>query len=346
MNVGPDVRREQFRGGRGCRRRLCSRSARRVIEFLAVPQPRGERFELQIAEHADQPGRVPLRRAERVKINVERHGGVDRDQVLRKERGLPVGDELLAEPFLRDLFRMFVDRLHGAVLLYEGDGRLLSHPRDAGDVVGFVADQAEDVDDPVGRDAEFLHDPLFFHDLRVPAGLSGLVHLDHGGNQLHEILVSRHHHRHDPLFLGAPRKRADDIVRFETGKFEKGSVERADHLFQFFHLCGHVFRHLLPGGFVGGEELVAERRLLRVEHDRDVIRLLVVEDLHERGDEAVDRARILPLAVDQRAGDEREVGPVGERHAVEEEEPFCCAHVVRCGESGRSRRRTGGGCET
>ena len=75
-----------------------------------------------------------------------------------------------------------------------------------------------------------------------------------------------------------------------------------------------------------GKSLCRNVGSLRVEDDGDVIGLFVVEDLHQGGDEPVDRAGVHPFAVDQRTADEREIGAVGERHAVEEEEPFPGAH--------------------
>ena len=135
---------------------------------------RGQRFELQLAEHAGSGATCPAQpRGQRVEIHLKRHRGVDRDQVLGEERGLPVGDKFLAETLLGDLPSGTVQLFHAPVLLYQGDRGLLADTRDPGNVVGFVSDEPEDVDNPVGRDAKFLPDPLLLDELQV-AALPGL----------------------------------------------------------------------------------------------------------------------------------------------------------------------------
>ena len=88
-------------------------------------------------------------------------------------------------------------------------------------------------------------------------------------------------------------------------------------------MAGKVFRHLFTGRLVWLVHDMAEGRLLRVEHDGDMIRLFI-QDLHERVHEAEDGTRVLTPGIDERVADEREVSTISQRHAVEQEQALAC----------------------
>src|SRR5690606_16207029 len=116
-------------------------------------------------------GRLP---AQRVEVFVERHVEAERGEPL-VERGLRamrlelLGERLLASDLAGPRRRVRGDRLDRAVGAEDGRGALLAPARDAGDAVGGVADQGEEVGDRGGRDAEPARDALLVGALALAA---------------------------------------------------------------------------------------------------------------------------------------------------------------------------------
>ncbi len=267
-----------------------------------------------------------------MEVHVERHVRVYGDKLPREEGKFLSFGEFLPHPLLGDLFHMVVQLLHGPVFLDQGNSGLFPYAGDAGHVVGRVAGETEDIDDFVRGDAELLTHSLFPDDIGAVPRLSGFVHPDQGGDQLHEILVARDDHGHHPFLLRPAGQRPDDVVRLIAGLFNKGRIESADHFFKLLHLRGHILRHLLACGFVVLVEDVAECRLLRIERYGNVCWFLFLQNFQEGCDKAEDGARVFAFAVDERTGNKGEIGAVRKCHAVEKKEPFGGTH----GESPRS----------
>ena len=219
-----------------------------------------------------------------------------------------------------DVFKNPLDRPE---TLHQGNGGFFADARDSGDIIRFVPRQTEHVYDERGSDTEFILHRLFIEQFPVIPALSGPVHFHIGGDQLHEVLVARHEICLDSLRLGPARQSPHHVIGFVPRKLDAWDVESPDNLFQEIDLAGKVFRHLFTGRLVWLVHDMAEGRLLRVEHDGDMIRLFI-QDLHERVHEAEDGTRVLTPGIDERAAYEREVSAISQRHAVEQEQALAC----------------------
>ncbi len=140
------------------------------------------------------------------------------------------------------------------------------------------------------------------------------------GEQLAEVFVRRDDHHIGTVGLRLAGEAPDDIVGLDARRFEDGQVEGVDDLLDPRQVEAQIVRHGRTVGLVVGVHLAPERLAVaaRVEDDGEVLHPVVVDELEERVGEAERRARVLALAVDERAGDEDEVAAVGERHRVEQ----------------------------
>ena len=142
-------------------RRFCRRA--RVLGHLARvcptqrEHPLDERDHPVRAEHAHH--RIGVDRAPQRELDVALDGSVrtDRGDLAAHARVLGVLAQVLAH-LAGNLLGVVEHRIERTVLLDELGGRLLADARHAGDVVGGVALQAEEVGDLVGADAEPLLD--------------------------------------------------------------------------------------------------------------------------------------------------------------------------------------------
>ena len=208
--------------------------------------------------------------------------------------------------------------LDAAELVDELLGGLLPHPRDAGDIVGGVAPETEEVDDLTGiADAEFLLHLGDAHDSVGASHAAEAVHLDMLGDELGEVLVGRHH---DNLVeareLGLVTEGADNVVGLVALAGEDGDAEVADDALHPRQAHLYLFRHRLAVGLVLGVHLVAERRRLQVESHADMCGALAAQQVVERGGEAQHARGVEPLGVDAGNLIQRIVGAVHRRHAV------------------------------
>ena len=118
-----------------------------------------------------------------------------------------------------------------AVLRDEFLRGLLADAGDAGDVVGGVAREAEDV----GHLVAALDAPLGQHlghaeDFRAVAHAAGAIDEDAFIHELAEILVGRDHVGGEffPALERLAGERADDVVGLITVELERGQIEGAD----------------------------------------------------------------------------------------------------------------------
>ncbi len=154
-------------------------------------------------------------------------------------------------------------------------GGLRAHLRYAGNVVRAVADEREVVDDLLGQHVE----------LRLDAGAIelGVEHRVDAGDavvdELRHVLVARRDHDLEPIGRRAFGERADDVVGFDALDPEQRQTESWNRFDQRLDLGAQIVRHRRPMRLVFLEEFVTESPPRRVEHDRDELRVLVLEEL-------------------------------------------------------------------
>jgi len=191
--------------------------------------------------------------------------------------------QLFAELAL-DLSCPLQELVQRAEFLDQLDGCFLADARHAGDVVGAVSGQAEDIGHQIRSDAETLDD------LGDSGGLAlhGVEERHPLGDDLHQVLVAGYHHH--PASGGAvPGGQCpDDVVGLVAGKLQSRYVEGPHHVADRSHLDPQVIGHGGPVGLVFGIEAGAERDTSHVEHYRHVLRVMVLEQLEQHLDEAVD----------------------------------------------------------
>ena len=136
------------------------------------------------------------------------------------------------------------------------------------------------------------------------------------GDQLEHVEVAGHDRRVEAAPLRVDGDGADHVVRLEAGQLVDRQAERLDHLADLRELVAEVVRHALAGRLVLGVLLVAERRALEVEGDRDVVRADVLDAAEHDAAEA--EHRVDELALRRRQGREGEVSAVDEPVAVEQ----------------------------
>jgi len=116
---------------------------------------------------------------------------------------------------------------------------------------------------------------------------------------LEKILVAGDTVDIQSFLFGHDGKGSDDIICLISFHLEVRDVKNMGSLPDAGDLCHEVVGHLSPGGLILRVHLVAESRLFRIENNRDIIRVLILNDLHQGVDKAEGGRRILSLGVDQ-----------------------------------------------
>jgi hypothetical protein len=207
-------------------------------------------------------------------------------------------------------------------LLEKFGGGFFADSGDAGDVVGFVADEGFVVDVLFGRDAK----PGFDFVGAVEAGfgqfLPGEADADVFVAELEEVAVAGGDDDFDALGGGLFGDGSQHVVGFVVVGGEDGDVEGGDDFVDAFDLVAQVVGHFFARAFVVGEEAVAEG-CAHVETYGEVVGLFLFEDVEEDGGEAVGSGGGFtgfgdPAGGVAAHGGEGEVGAVGEGVAVDE----------------------------
>ena len=279
----------------------------------------GEALEVEGAEEVSQGLDVWLCRTDRLEAWVEGDVGADRDEVQGEEEVVAVCLELLLGLALH-LVDALEETLDGAELLDELGRALLTDALDAGDVVRGVTHDREHVDDVVGGRPELLLDLFEPLDDEVDLRLEDVVELRRLTYELHEVLVTGDEHDLGASGLCLASQGPEDVISLEPGDLEDRDAVGAHHLAHVVELADEVLGHLLAGGLVLGELLVTEGRAGRVEGDGDLFGGLGLEDPTQGHREAIGRAGRAALGVREAGAEHREVGPVGEGCAIEEED--------------------------
>jgi len=174
--------------------------------------------------------------------------------------------------------------LDRAIGLDQCAGALGSDARYAGYVVHAVAHQPEQVGHLARQYAELLLDGRGVVDERLVA-IATQPHML--VDQLQEILVLGDDHRSDARGGGVLGERADDVVRFVALQLHHRDAHGLDDLAHPGQLRAQIVGHRRAVRLVLLVLLVSDRLSAGVEHHRDVVGMLLVEEFAQHGGEAV-----------------------------------------------------------
>ena len=275
----PDaLRRDRGQAGRGA--------------LAAQAQTLDEVLEFQPGQQLIERGLVHFGRGQVFHIQLERRAAVDGREpvaVLRRLRaGFQLGAHALFDP---RVVQMRVHAVQRAEIVQQLQRGLFAHARHAGDVVRRVAHQRLEVDQIDRVKA------VFFAELFGIIGLvGGLPHAGrdqaHGrpaADQLQAVPVAGDDDAAVAVLVRAAADRADQVVRLVARQLAAHEPHRVQHFLHHRQLGGELIRHALAGGLIGIKLQMAEGFFLYVKaHDR-AVGLLVVLQLEQRGQKAVDR---------------------------------------------------------
>jgi len=283
-----------------------------------------QRRELQPREDVVKLRAIGLGALERLEVDVQIEVALDARQLFREVRLVAILFQGLSLGGLLDRVEVLVDAIERAEFLDERLRALLADAGHPGNVVDGVAPDGHHVDHFFRRQTEGL-----LHALGVVQHLAaGVVEADAVADELEEVLVAR---GYDDVVAAVARgagQRADEVVRLP---FDGADDRDAEGFQNFVHerdLHDQIVRHRLAV-FLVVRELGGARRLLPlIERDGDRARVVVFEQLPQRGDESIDRVRREPCRIRQMAdGVVRAVDVVG---AVDDEQRgTLLGHCVR-----------------
>ena len=230
-------------------------------------------------------------------------------------RLIRVLEQAFAILLLLDLAGVLQQRIERAVLRDQIARALVANAGHALHVVARIAHQRQHVDHLAGRHAELLDDAL---GVEPRAFILGVVDADLGVHQLEEILVAGDNRGLQTVPGRLARQRPDHIVCLEAFRREDRHAQRFARLEHPRHLLDEISGHGSAVGLVVGRHLRAERLAAHVERRRDVLRLVVGNQLAEHGDETVDR--VGGLAVGPRQPANRVIGAIHLVAAVDQEQ--------------------------
>ena len=259
--------------------RLGRRRAQVGVEGLGQPVEQGVELE-EVEEPADLVD-VDGRRVEDELVD-RRSSGTSRTRTITSSFWRTFAS--CAARFSRSFGRLLVEVLEDAVEPAVGGDqlgrRLLPHPGHARQVVGRVAAQRGVLRVERGRDAGALLDAGLVVERVVGHAALVVEHLD--VRVLDELVAVAVAGDDDDVVarVAALRgERGDDVVGLDAGHLEDRDAERLDHLADQAHLLAQDVGRGVAVGLVGGDALVAERRLGPVEGHRDAVGLVVAHQV-------------------------------------------------------------------
>ena len=264
--------------------------------------------ELQFLGQAAQLHRIRIGTAQVVDTQRKIHVGADRrEKAAAACHVLAVGEQLpdalgATQIERRNLVESPVELVDRTEVRDETARGLLADAPHTRDVVDRVTHERHDVHDPVGRDAEAIAD---LGDAAA-AVVHGVEQRQVGPDELHHVLVARHHDDLEATLERLSGERADDVVCLHPLDHEQRQPERLDHPAHERDLRDQVRRRLRPGRLVVLVGIVAERPPGRVEGHGDMRTGALPQEFHQHAGEAVGRT-----GGQSRAGRERRQGMEG-----------------------------------
>ena len=243
--------------------------------------------------------RIPVTGRFQVKLNVR--VDINGRQYFAELRLLPVLLQVFAGAGRFYLGRMFVCIFNAAIILYDLRGRLLAHPRHAGNIVRGIAHQRLHIDEFFRRDAVTL-----FHVRRIvilhlgPALLrfrDADFHMFRG--KLQGIPVAGDDGDVHPLLLAKVRDRPQKIVRLQAFFLDDLDIHGSQDFLDHRHLLPQFLGHRFSRPFVIRKHLMPERGRMHVKRHRQIFRLFFIQDLKHNIQESVYRIRVKAFRIRQ-----------------------------------------------
>ena len=277
------------------------------LELVDAAQQRAELEAAEQLPHGRPVGRIGQRLRE---VDVELQVALDRGQLLGALRLLAVLDQRLAPLLAGHGIHVRVDALQRAEAHEQLRGRLVADAGNAGDVVGGVALEPDEVGHEPRRNAVARLDALGRVDVHVRHAARREQHADVVGHELEGVAIVRDHAGGDPLLVRAQAQRADHVVGLVALELHVAVPERLDQRAQVGLLLLEQRRRRLARGLVAREALQTVHGPRVPGHDH-ALRVVVGEQAHEHVGEAEQCIRREALGRRELLG-QRVVGPVGE----------------------------------
>ena len=218
------------------------------------------------------------------KSRFNRPGWIQGHQFQAQARHLRPGLQGSAGPRRLDLVYGGQDILQVAPFVHQLQGPLAADAAHAGDIVGTVAHEGQQIGDIFRSHAEFCA-----HTCDIVAHiLQGIPDRDPLVHQLHQILVARDDHDLG-LFPELAGQGRNDVVGLQARLLDGRNSQGVHHLHDVGHLDLQVLGHLLAVGLVFGIALMAVGRTLGIFHKTDIFRVFVAQQLEQHAGKDIDR---------------------------------------------------------
>ena len=166
--------------------------------------------------------------------------------------------QALAIHLALDFRRAIERRFHRSEFLDQVARALVADARRARDVVDGISFQRQQI-----RHLRRLHAHELLHlGFVVPEVV--LHRIQHGRaarDELQHVFIARYDDDFHAGLFGAPRNRADHIIRLKAGILQNGNPHRLDDPAYVGYLLGQVWRHFRAVRFVFGEYRASKRRV-------------------------------------------------------------------------------------
>ena len=262
------------------------------------PQPGDQPVELQAGKEGVQRAILPGGGGQ-LAPGRHRRLAADGTQLTAEKSRLAALSQLFAQPG-GDLqfLQMVVDIIDAVVFLDQGQRTLFPDTRHAGDIIGAVAHQGLDLDEFRRRDAVFfLHGggvhPLVLRALR---GGFGQNDTDAPGDELQRVPVAGTEEHLVACLLPPSGQTAQQIVRLVALHFQNGIAQQPQQLLDQRHLPAQLLGHPLAGPLVRLVHPVTKGGGVQVEGKGDGIRLLLLDELVDDIEKAVDGVGVNALS--------------------------------------------------